>query len=125
MRNMRFGKVQRGEGKAGCIFWLLILGVGLLAGFRFVPAKIADIQLLDHVDELAKLYPRKDARFFRTEIFKRADELRIPLDKKEIKVDKTQHRVRVKYEYEVVMDFIFFEYVWKRKHDFERDIFIM
>ena len=116
---------QRGEGKVSFIFWMLILLFGSLAAWRFIPAKIADMQLKDEMDEMAKLYPRKDGRFFRDEIYKRADELQIPLEKKDIEVSKTQRRVRMQVKYTVEMDFIVYTYKWNVKHDIERDIFIM
>lgn len=122
---MRSRRWQRGEGKAGCIFWALVFGVGGLIAFRMVPLKIADMQLRDHMDELAKLYPRKDGKWFTDSIHKRAKELRLPLKRKDIKVEKTKRRVRMQVKYTVPLDFLVYEKDWEMSHDMERDIFIM
>ncbi len=118
-------KWQRGEGKAGCIIWVLLLLVGGLAAWRMVPPKIADMQLRDHVDEISKLEPRKDGDWFRTSIYNRAKDLGIPLKKKDIKVDKTLRRVQVEMEYTVQLNFFVTVREWKFAHKLERDIFLM
>lgn len=122
MSTMRF---QRGEGKAGCVFWILLILIGGLVAWRFIPVTIADMQLKDHMDELAKLYPRKDADFFEYNIHARAKELQIPLEKSKIEVDKNQRRVIMKVEYTVPMDFFVFTYKKNYKHHMERDIYLM
>ena len=37
---------QSGEGKIGCIFWLLVLGVAAMAAFKMVPVRMASAELL-------------------------------------------------------------------------------
>ncbi len=118
-------KWQRGEGKAGCIFWILIFLIGGLVAWQMIPPKIADMQLWDHIEEIAKLEPRKSGEWFRESIYRRASQLKIPLKKKGIKVDKTLRRVQVDLEYVVVLDFIVTTYEWKFGKSIERDIFLM
>jgi hypothetical protein len=119
---------QSGEGKAGCIFWAVVFLILGLAGWGFIPAKIADMQLVDYVDELAKLNPREKGDWYERMIYKRADDLRIPLargGKGRLKVDKTLQRVRVELEYTIEIDFIVTSFPWEFKHFIERDIFII
>lgn len=116
---------QRGEGKAGCIFWSLVFLIGALLAWQMVPAKIADMQLKDHMEELAKLNPRKDGNWFREQILKRAKELDIPLRQEKVQVEKTLSRVRMRVEYKVPLNFIITTYEWTFNHDIERDIFII
>lgn len=118
-------KWQKGEGKAGCIFWILLLGIGVFTAWQMVPPKIADMQLKDYVEELAQLEPRKSGEWFQTAIFNRAKDLDIPLEKKNIKVDKTLRRVQVEMSYTVKIDFLVTTYDWKFEHKLERDIFLM
>ena len=122
---MRPRRWQKGEGKAGCIFWALLVGGAALVAARWVPAKIADSYLKDYVEELAQLYPRKDARWFETSILNRAKDRDIPLKKKELQVDKSARRVRVKLKYTVTLDFIIYQYDQVFEHDIERDIFLV
>ena len=51
---MRHELRQRGEGRAGCIFWLAVLVVIALIGLKAVPVKYASAQLFDYMDEQAK-----------------------------------------------------------------------
>jgi hypothetical protein len=116
---------QRGEGKVAAIFWILLLVAGVLLGFRYIPAKIADMELTDYMEELAQLNPRKDARFFRMRILKRAKELEIPLDDRNIRVQKTGQKVVMNVEYVVPMNFFIFTYDWKFSHRIDRRIYAM
>lgn len=114
---------QKGEGKAGVIFWLLVFLAAGAVGKEWIPAKISDMQLKDHIEELAKLYPRKKAEFYTDMIMRRAKDLDIPLERKKVIVDKTGQRVRVKLEYTQPLDLIFTTWNLTFKTDMERDIF--
>ena len=116
---------QRGEGKAGCIFWIVLALIGGLVAAQWIPAKIADVQLRDHMDEMAKLYPRADGKTFRDEILKRAKDLDIPLKPENVQVEKNLRRVRMRVSYTRELNFIVTQVDWKFEHDMERDIFIM
>ncbi len=116
---------QRGEGKAGCIFWIVLALIGGLIAAQWIPAKIADMQLGDHMDEMAKLYPRATGKTFRDEIMKRAKDLEIPLDPENVLIEKNLRRVRMRVSYTRELNFIVTTVEWKFEHDMERDIFIM
>ena len=116
---------QRGEGKAGCVFWILFFGIAGLIAFRWVPTQVAHAHLVDACDEMAKLYPQKDGDWFARALFKRAQELRIPVKSEDIHVEKTGQRVRIEVEYVVPLDFFVYTYNKKYTIDVERDIFIL
>lgn len=117
-------KFVRGEGKAGCIFYgLLALIVGFMA-LKVVPHQVAKLQLKDYMKELAMTAGRQEARWFEQRIKERADELRIPLEQKKIKVKKTQKRIIIDVEYTVVLDLVVTEYPMTEKIELDRDIFL-
>ena len=116
---------QRGEGKAGVIFWLLVFLVAGIFGKEWIPAKINDMQLKDHMEELAKRYPREKSNFFEEMVMRRAKELGLALEAKGVQVDKNARRVRFKVEYKEPLDLIFTTIEWEFRHDIERDIFII
>lgn len=116
---------QKGEGKAGCVFWVVLALIGGMIAFQWIPAKIADVQLRDHMDELAQLHPRADGKTFRDEILKRAKDLEIPLKGENVQVEKNLRRVRMKVSYTRQLNFIVTTFDLKFEHDMERDIFIM
>lgn len=116
---------QRGEGKAGCVFWSLLFLIGILLAWQIIPAKIADMELKDHMEELAKNNPRKDGHWFREQILRRAKDLEIPLKEENVQVDKNLRRVRMRVEYKVPLNFVVTTFHWTFSHDIARDIFII
>ena len=96
---MRRFATQRGEGKAGFLFWILVLAIGVMVGSKVIPVKISTMQLKDHMEELAMTQPRKAQHFFEREIANRARELDLEIPKDQIRVRKTDERV--------IMDFFF------------------
>ena len=118
-------RMARGEGKLGCILWgVLIVVVGFTA-IKVVPIQFAKMKLEDRMREMALTQPRKSAQFFEKEIFNYAQELDLPVDKKKIKVRKTQKRVVMDVEFTVVLDLMITEYEWDMKIHVDRDIFLM
>ncbi len=53
---------QKGEGLAGCIVWLVILGAVALILVKMVPVKIASSELLDFMHEQAKFAGRRTTK---------------------------------------------------------------
>lgn len=118
--------MARGEGKAGCIVWLLILGFVGLAGYRIVPAKVASMQLEDFMEELALRQDtsRKQDDFFTKQILARADELRLPVKEEDIKVRKTAKRVVMDVKYTISIDMIVTEFPMTFDLHVDRQIFL-
>lgn len=118
---------QRGEGKGAVIFWLLVFVVAGLFGKAWIPAKIADMQLKDHMEGLAQAqnFARAEAKDFEEEIIRRAGDLDIQLTSKDVEVRKTARLVRMKVSYTKEIDMIFTSFQWSFSHDLERDIFII
>lgn len=121
-----FRRMARGEGKAGCIVWVLIVAFVGLAAYRIVPVKVANMQLEDYLDDLA-LDPgtsRKPADFFVKQIKGRAFDLNLPVKEENIVVKKTGKRLVMKVSYTVVVDLIVFEYPMNFNIDFDRQLFL-
>ena len=116
---------QRGDSKLGCVLWLLLLAIVGYIGYQVIPVKIKDMQLKDHMEELAQRSPRATARQFSESIHKRALELGLPVEKKNIRVEKNMRRARMQVEYVVQVNIIVTTIDWSFNHDLERDIFII
>lgn len=122
---MRGRNTQSGEGRLGCIFWVVLLAIGIFAASRFVPVKIATAELKDHMEELAATRPRGTSEEFRNAIFQRAKELNLPVAQKEITVQKDQNRAVMDVEFTVPIDFAVYTYQWKVSLHVDRPIFII
>ena len=116
---------QAGEGKVGFIFWILVLGLLIMVGMQIIPVKIATAQLKDHMEEMAQLQPRADARHFRREILKRAQDLDLPVEKKQIEVDKRPNRIIMTVEMTVPVDLVVTSHEWNIRIHVDRDLFLM
>lgn len=116
---------QKGEGKIGCIFWLIAALIFAMVLFKVVPVKIAVMQLEDHMIELAKTQPRKSQSFFVKSIVRRSEELRLDLTKKNVKVRKYKERVVMEVKFDVPVDLVITNYTWNVDIKVDRDLFLL
>ena len=116
---------QRGEGRAGCIFWILIGLIVALVASKMIPVKIAVMQLEDHMKELAMTQPRRPKHFFEREIFNKARDLDLEIPKKQIRVKKYTERVIMDVEFTVPVEILTFTYNWNITIHVDRDLFLM
>jgi hypothetical protein len=123
---MRRRTAQRGEGKLGCIFWLLVLGLAVLISWKMIPVKVNNAELADYMVEVAQFqsaqHPPDELKKM---IIGRAAELGIPLTKENVSVVRTGDRIRMSADYTVPVDFPGFTYNWHFHHELDRPIFIV
>lgn len=124
MTTMKRGwRSERGEGRAGCVMWTLLLGILVLIAAKAVPVQLNVMALKDRMDEAAQMRPRDSARQLEKFILDRAIELELPVKAKDIDVKKGTDRVRMKVNFVVPLDFYVYTYNWKVDIDMRRDIF--
>ena len=115
---------QSGQGKLGCILWSLVFLVGILAAVKMVPVRARVAQLTDYAEEQAKWAGRQSADKIRTRLHNKARELDLPLQKKNIHVEKNRGKLRVRMQFTVPIDFPGYTYHWDFDFQEEWDIFI-
>ena len=101
-------RFQRGEGKLKALVWTVILVYGAYAGYKIVPAYVAEYQLSDQMQEQARFavvnhYPEEQVR---DNIYKVVQELDIPVKREQIKVLSSLSIVRISMEYTVPVDLL-------------------
>ncbi len=116
---------ERGESKAGCLIWTVVLAAGILISVRVIPIKIATIELKDKMEDAAQLMPRGTVKQYQTFIVQRAQELNLPVTKKEVKVKKYPNRVVMDVSFTVPLDLIVTTYNWDISLHVDRDIFLI
>lgn len=116
---------SRGEGRLGCILWLAAAGVAIMIAVKAVPVKLADVEFADYIEEQAQFSGRASAETVSNRILKRAKDLDIPLDKKNLKVEKSTRRVKIQCFYTITLDFGVYQYEWTFEHDLDRPVFII
>ena len=119
-------RTERGEGNVGCILWLVALGIALLIAWKAVPVKIQSAELYDFMDETAKFRAeRTPTEELEKQIVDRARQLGIPLDKKNVRVERRGDRVYMEVEYTIPVEFPGYTYLWHFRQTLDRPIFII
>jgi hypothetical protein len=99
-------KNARGEGKLGCIFWIVVvLIVGTLM-YRYIPTRIAIAELEDFCGETALHVGRTAAEDVQRSIYDRARELNLPVKMEDIKVNKMRDRIIIDVNFVNTIDLI-------------------
>jgi hypothetical protein len=117
---------ERGEGNIGCILWLIALGLAVLIAWKAVPVKMQSEKLYDYMDELAKFGAARTAPDdLEKLILNRAQELHIPLEKKNVKVERNGDNIYMEVEYTIPVEFPGYTYQWHFRQTLDRPIFIV
>ena len=115
---------ESGEGRASFLLWLVILIVGGLAAYEWVPARIKVAELQDYMVESAEMAHAANEKQIKKNILIRANELDIPLDDEHLTVEKVGGKIRMKADYVLPLELPLYTYEWKVDHDVERSIFL-
>lgn len=118
-------RISRGQGRLGCILWLIALIVFLSIAWKAVPVRIRAAEFADFLEEQARYAARPSAEAITKQILKRAEESRIPLDKEHLSVRKTTKHIRITCEYTIPLEFPGYTYNWHFEHIIDRQIFII
>ena len=122
---MRPTRGQAGEGRIGCIFWLLVLALGAMVAWEMVPIKMKSAELYDFMEDQAGVatYSR-DVEAIKKRILAKAYELDIPLDKDHLLVSREGDRIRMRASYTIPAEFPGYTYNWKFEHAIDRNLYI-
>ena len=116
---------QAGQGKIGCLLWILLVAVAGLVAFKMIPIKVRSSELHDFMVEQAKWAANYPEDQIEKSILTRANELQLPLDKDSVKVEKVRERIRMEATYTVPVVFPGYTYQWKFHHFVDRPIFVV
>ena len=112
MRRRRAASV---EGRIGCVIWLaivILIGYGL---YKFVPVKVAASRFEDFMSDESSFGSIKSLQQIEKEILAKAQELKLPITKDNLKVVRSREYVIVEAHYEIVVSLFggAYQYVWK------------
>jgi hypothetical protein len=122
---MKPSRGNRGGANVGCIVWLVILGFVGYVLYKVVPVKIASSEFYDVMQEQAAFGSIKDLKFIEFEILRKAEELKIPVKKDNLKIVRSREMITVEAHYEITIDFFngAYKYVWKFDPIVQRPLF--
>jgi hypothetical protein len=115
---------ERGEGKVGCVVWMLFLAIAVLVAWKAIPVKMRTAELYDFMLDTAKFSAQTPAEEVKRQILIKAKALEIPLDKERLSVEKGSDRIRMKADYTVPLEFPGYTYNWNFHHEVDRPVFI-
>jgi hypothetical protein len=104
---------ERGGSKLNLIFTLLVLGAMVFAAVKIIPAYFANYQFQDSIETEARfaIANSKPAEEIREDVWKKAQDLSIPLNKKEdIVVNASRSDISISTDYSVPVDLIVYQF---------------
>lgn len=99
---------ERGGSKRNLIITLLIVGSMVFAAVKVVPVYFANYQFQDAIESESRFaltgYPTKSIEDIRDDVWQKAQELSIPVQKDDIRIDVTNKSVSISLDYSVPID---------------------
>ena len=115
---------QRGDGRIGFLISLALLGVGVFIFAKIIPVRVNAYEFRDFIQEECRFAAtRNHDEDIRKRIFEKAKELRLPLDKKNLHMERTAHEMVISAKYDQVIDLKFTKYVYKFDHEERAPLF--
>jgi len=115
---------QPGQGKIGCILWILVFAVAGTVAYKMIPVKVKTSELHTFMVDQAKWAGRQTPDAIKKGIIAKGAELGLPLDEKGVEVVKSRDRVRMEAVYTVPVVFPGYTYYWQFHDLVDRNIYI-
>ena len=122
-RNRSRIRSQKGEGKVGCLFGLIILLIAAMIAYKMIPIKVKSADLRDTVQDVARSAGQHNDKWIATAVLNKAQSLELPVTEDDIKVVRANSEIRVDVDYTVPVKFPGFVYQWHFHHKAENPIF--
>ena len=121
---MKRTRSVRGAGQIGCILWVVVIAIVGHVLWKVVPVKIRTSTFYDSMQEQASFGSIKSVQAIEWEILRRAEELRIPVTKDNLKITRARNALIVEAHYSITIVFFgTYNYVWRFDQVVERPTF--
>lgn len=122
---MTRNRSNRGAGNIGCLLWLVVIVLVGHVLWKVVPVKVRTSTFYDTMQEQASFGSVKSVAAIEWEVLRRAEELKIPVTKENLKVTRARNAVTVEAHYTITIDLFggAYKYVWKFDQVVERPTF--
>ena len=121
---MRQKDAERGDGRIGFLIALALLGIGIFVGVKIIPVRVNAYEFRDFIQEECRFAATRNRD---QEIFKRivdkANDLRLPLEKKNIHMERTTHEMIISAKYTQTIDLKVTKYVFVFDHEERAPLF--
>ena len=109
-----FLRDERGEGRIGTLFGVLVLAVFIYLGVKIVPLLINVYEFRDSIEEQARFaaLPRHDDDVVKKTILRKAQELELPVGSKDVIVNRSSTRIDIQVKYTLPIETPVYTYNW-------------
>lgn len=115
---------QRGEGRLGLIIAVAVVGAAIFAAVQYVPVRVTAYQFRDFIEQECRMAAVRDGdEAVRERILDKAIELRIPLDKTNLKLQRTRSEMIISASYTHPIDFKVTRYDFRFEHEERAPLF--
>ena len=115
---------ERGEGKLGCLFGLVILLIALLIAYKMIPIKVKAAEMRDIVTDEARSAGTHRDNVILDNILERAKQLELPVTKDNVSIVRSSNSmITIDVKYTVPVEFPGYTYQWEFHHHAENPIF--
>ena len=103
---------------------LALLGAGVFLGVKVIPVRVNAYEFRDFIQEECRFAAtRANDKEIYTRIYDKALELRLPLEKKNLHMERTTHEMIISAKYEQTIDLKITKYVYKFDHEERAPLF--
>ncbi len=107
-------RAERGEGRVGVMISLILVAIGIFLGVKIIPVRVSASEFTDHIREVCRYAAtHKNDDEVTRRIIEKAEELEIPLSKKNLEVKRTRSEMIITASYEQSVDLKVYTYVYK------------
>ncbi|HEX4822774.1 MAG TPA: hypothetical protein VFV19_00515 [Candidatus Polarisedimenticolaceae bacterium] len=117
-------KNERGEGRIGLLIAVALLGSGIFLAVKIIPVRINAYEFRDFIQEECRFAAtRNHDQEIYNRIFDKAKELRLPLDKKDLTLERTNREMIITAKYQQTIDLKVTQYIYKFDHEERAPLF--
>ena len=115
---------ERGEGRVGLFIAVALLGSGIFLAVKIIPVRINAYEFRDFIQEECRFAATRnhDEEIYKR-VFDKAKELKLPLDKKNLHMERTGREMIISAKYEQTIDLKVTKYVFKFDHEERAPLF--
>jgi len=115
---------ERGDGRVGFLISLALLGAGAFVGVKIIPVRVNAYEFRDFIQEECRFAATRnsDAEIYKR-IFDKAKDLQLPLEKKNLRMERTTHEMIISAKYEQTIDLKFKTFVYKFDYEERAPLF--
>ena len=110
---------QKGEGRLGCVVGLLLLCAALFVAYKLIPVKLQATEMRDAVQDTSRSASGKSNEEVRKLLFHRAQELKVPIQEKDIVISRRADFIKIEVAYDVQVEFP--GYTMNKRFEFEAE----